>query len=243
MPVVKAPSLSFDNLKSSCSPYDMNRYSSRAPYVRIHTPSLDGAYGLHDFPPFDGYDDPQISLSQWMSAGPMYSEAEMYESAQCPPSLTAPHQLADNSPYEEHLDAGLFSWPYEGTAGYDSSFSSVPEPSTYSNAYSPSISVTLRPAEDSGLGKVDGGGAGCWKPALTSWQDPLGRQTTPGEDGQGKEGTGQERGEDRRRTGVPREDWNSARLEKVASHEEEKDTNDVQTREDDGCYKGYRETL
>ncbi|KAF9472722.1 hypothetical protein BDN70DRAFT_440644 [Pholiota conissans] len=81
-----------------------------------------------------------ISLSQWMNTGPMYHDPEMYESAQCPPSYNSQQQFDVNATYEEPLDNNLFSWPYENV-GYDASFSSLPEPNTHSNAFTPSVSV------------------------------------------------------------------------------------------------------
>ncbi|KDR66166.1 hypothetical protein GALMADRAFT_259627 [Galerina marginata CBS 339.88] len=140
MPVVKTPSVS---LGHKSSPYDMSHYSSRkAPIVRIHSPSSDGLHFGYDLPYCDGYDDSHLSLSQWMNAGPVFSDSDLYESAQCPPSFASPQ--FENGPYgsqEEPLDTNLFSWPYEATAGYDSSFSTLPEPSTFSNTFSPSFSV------------------------------------------------------------------------------------------------------
>ncbi|KAF8887019.1 hypothetical protein CPB84DRAFT_1826959 [Gymnopilus junonius] len=140
MPVIKAPSA-----HKPCSPYDMAHYSTRTarvPLVRIHSPSLDGPFYGHDAT-YDVYDDSH-SLTQWMTAGPVFSDEGIYESAHCPPSFVNPHQFEGNTSYsslEEPLDSNAFSWPYENNIGYDSSFSSIPEPSSYSNTYSPSFSV------------------------------------------------------------------------------------------------------
>lgn len=105
------------------------------------------------------------SLSQWMSTGPVHPETDIFESgkfitcrtchnvcqvlmpdsppAQCPPSFNTT-QFEGGSFYaqpEDSIDSNLFSWPYEGGSGYDASFSSMPEPSTFSNTFSPSVSV------------------------------------------------------------------------------------------------------
>ncbi|PPQ67618.1 hypothetical protein CVT26_006828 [Gymnopilus dilepis] len=141
MPAVKAPSFGH----KSFSPYDMSSYPSRTtrvPLVRIHSPSLDGPFYGHDTSSNDVYDD-SPSLTQWMTAGPVFSDAEVYESAQCPPSFVHPQQFEGNSSYglEEPLDNNTFSWPYENNVGYDSPYSSIPEPTTYSNTFSPSFSI------------------------------------------------------------------------------------------------------
>ncbi|KAF8193806.1 hypothetical protein BJ912DRAFT_901644 [Pholiota molesta] len=140
MPAVKVPSI--PSAHKSFSPYDMNHYP-RAPFVRIHTPSFDAPFTGHDFSAYDTFDESQISLSHWMSAGPMYHDPELYESAQCPPSYNPQHQqhFDVNATYEDPIDNNLFSWPYENNAGCDASFSSLPERDTFSNTFSPSVSV------------------------------------------------------------------------------------------------------
>ncbi|KAH9475450.1 hypothetical protein JR316_0012561 [Psilocybe cubensis] len=147
MPVVQTPSLPLAH--KSYPPYDMNYYSAsssriaKAPYVRIHTPSFDGPFPGQEFPSYDGYDDIHAPLSQWMSTGQMHPESDIFESAQCPPTFNAA-QFDGGSYYsqpDDSMDSNIFSWPYDGASGYDASFSSIPEPSTFPNAFSPSVSV------------------------------------------------------------------------------------------------------
>ncbi|KAF8152301.1 hypothetical protein B0H34DRAFT_755037 [Crassisporium funariophilum] len=160
MPVVKTPSLTL-GMRSSISPYSLTHHHhhsrmEKGPFVRIHTPSIDveGFYSGYDFALYEGCDDAPTSLSQWMSAGPLFTETEIFEStSQCPPPFTAPPPCEDNAIYEEPLDGNIFTWPYEGNTGYDASFSPFSESSTSSNTFSPSISiVSCSPrSEHSGL--------------------------------------------------------------------------------------------
>jgi len=152
MPVLRTPSVPHNH--KAFSPYDLGQSSSsrptKGPCIRIHTPSLDSLYSDHDLLPYDGYNE-----THWITATPIYSDAEIYESAQCPPSFLSSHfDGHSNILYDdEPLENNGFPWPYDANAGYDSSFSSIPEPSTFSNTFSPSISlVSCSPrSESSGL--------------------------------------------------------------------------------------------
>ena len=82
MPAVKAPSVAFgpwslvnrDTLTTvlmsrlpraghkSFAPYDMTSHYSRAPFVRIHTPSFDPPFSGHEFPAYNGYEGESCRL-------------------------------------------------------------------------------------------------------------------------------------------------------------------------------------
>ncbi|KAF9039369.1 hypothetical protein BJ165DRAFT_1497768 [Panaeolus papilionaceus] len=121
-------------------------YSSRlekvAPLIRIRTPSIDMPHINHELVPYDGFDESQFSLTQWMSAGPLFTEGDIYDSPPCPPSFVAhPHGEDHHLAYDEVFDGNAYTWSYDNHTGYDAGFSSLPEPAGYSNTFSPTISV------------------------------------------------------------------------------------------------------
>lgn len=143
MPAIRTPSL-----PSFGKPYDTVHCSSRfekAPFVRIHSPSLDIPFVGHLS--YEALED-NHSLTHWMSVGPFFPEPEVYESASCPPSFTSTPELPD-SPSFEPLDGTLFHWPYEGHAGSCDSFT---VPLSHSSTFSPTASlVSCSPRSDHSL--------------------------------------------------------------------------------------------
>jgi len=115
------------------SPYTMSQcHSSRLEYsscIKIRAPYIDGDYSSPDFVPYGDCNDITTSFSQ--CPGPLFTDAELFDSGyhdHCAPNFSS-HPWNETGPFyaEELLDGALFSWPFDESTGYDTSFSFLAE--------------------------------------------------------------------------------------------------------------------
>jgi len=144
------------SLKTSAETHGFSPYTTMSQYhssrldqsssVKICAPYIDGDYSSPD------YDVTTSSFSQSMYPGPLFTEADICDSGyhnQCPPSFVSPPWNETGTFYDEPVDGVLFSWPYDESTGYDSSFSLLAE-SGSTEYYSPGSSFSPR-SDRSGL--------------------------------------------------------------------------------------------